>query len=257
MQNFEEALVVTGAVRQWHLSRAGNVAQPGLWDLYIIARASIALVAYQRRFSRQRPQPQRVSDVLTSQYQFISGVFMICRHMMENADAIIAENRTVTPEMLYRYADDYQIFISFNDMACAGSRTKIYEFLEFCNSGREGVETDQVLAGIVTNPDNWYEYALATVELDCFIEIERALRRHSTAPGQATDPDNVADIYRSLQTYCKSLMNCDSESLDDGKNEFVKQALARQNHILALLERPRIASLSERNIANRLGGLES
>lgn len=253
MQNFEEALAVTGAVRQWHLSHVGNMKQPGLWDLYIIARASIALVAYQRRFSRQRPKSRRVSDVLTSQYQFISGVFMICRHMMENADTVISENRLVTPELLYNYADEHRVFISFNDMGCAGSKNKIYEFLEFCNAGDEAIEADITLSGIVTNPENWYRYALATVELDCFVETERALRHRNSAFGEGVDPEKIAGIYRSVQAYCRRLMDCDLASSDGSSDDFAEQALARQNHILNLLERPRIVEIPARHIENRLG----
>jgi hypothetical protein len=249
MQNFDAALAVTEAVRAYHIAQ-GLKSPPsdadalGIWDLYVIARCSIALVAFQQREQHgdrsQLAGKKTVSDVLTSQYQFISGVFMICRHMMEHDDPAIASNQIVSAEALYQYADDHGIFISFNGMACAGSFAKIMEFLRFCHSGG-GQSAD--LLEIVSAPDKWYQYALATVELDCLIEQER-LRARGEAGG----------IYLGLGAYVRSLMAEPPETSHRAPKNggFEAAALARQNRILALLGCPAMTRLPAKHVAQRL-----
>ncbi len=239
MQNFDAALAITEAVRRAYLGLLPTGHQLGIWDLNIIARASIALVAYQQRFARQNPAPKAVSDALASQYQFISGVFMICRHMMENADPTIAANRPMSAEALYAYADDHGIFISFNGMACAGSTKKIHDFLAFCNQG----SGDPVnLAEIVSEPDNWLRYALAAIELDCVVEAERA-----SLAGQSAS----ADQFRSFGSYVRELMGEDAASISPNL-ALEDAALQRQNRICEVLGRPPLDALPSKHIAARL-----
>ncbi|MEP2735980.1 MAG: hypothetical protein ABJP34_06745 [Erythrobacter sp.] len=249
MQNFDAAAAITQAVRAHHLQKLEPGHRLGIWDLYIIARASIALVAYQKRFARQKGVSATVSDVLTSQYQFISGVFMICRHMMENADAVIAENRPMTADALYNYADQHGIFISFNGMACAGSTKKIHEFLELCNSGSEDKAE---LAAIVSEPDNWYQYALATIELDCYIERERALRRegHGGVSSTANAASNSSMIFTDIGEYTQRLMDTAPEP--NQAHAFRDAALSRQNAILKVLGRPLLRKIASDHIAARM-----
>lgn len=242
MQNFDGALAITGLVGRFHLSRTLNAGPIGIWDLYIMARASIALIAYQKRFNGKRigqaNVPSAVSDALTSQYQFISGVFMICRHMMENADPAIASNAPITADALYDYADRHGIFISFNDMACAGSTKKIMEFLEFCNTvAGQSADQDFALHDIVKEPENWYQYALATIDLDCFIEHERSLQ-------------NSAQIYQDVGAHVRRLIDAPPQA--NKVLSFEQGALMRQNKILELLGRTSIKRLPAKHIGARL-----
>ncbi len=256
MQNFDEALAITGAVGRHHLGRKESSDPLGIWDLYIMARASIALVAYQKRFRRQEQVHSAVSDALASQYQFISGVFMICRHMMENADTAIAANQPIAADMLYDYADKHGIFISFNGMACAGSTKKIKEFLDFCNTcPDQTAHSDFRLERMVSEPNNWYQYALATVELDCFIERERSFQKErrlndGEVAGRSDDTAS-AQVFTSVGNYARALMD-DPPSTDD-HHSFHDGALGRQNQILSLLGRPAIKNLSTKHIGARLG----
>ncbi|MEP1420601.1 MAG: hypothetical protein ABJK59_02385 [Erythrobacter sp.] len=251
MQNFEAALAITKAVQARHVGDQGRADPLGIWDLYILSRASIALIAYQMRFRPQAQVPNRVSDDLTSQFQFISGVFMICRHMMENADCLIAQNQPVPAKVLYDYADDNGIFISFNGMACAGSVKKIHEFLEFCiDCSPQDKSPTIALDDLVCELDNWYQYALASIELDCFIEQERAARLDQKET--QTSDASTAQIYCSIGAYVRSLMPS-SALTDEGLSSFKSGALLRQNRILGLLGRDMIRNLPASHIAARLG----
>jgi len=241
MQNFDAAAAITLAVRDYHLGRLPASHRVGIWDLYILARASIALVAYQKRFARQAETSPKVSDALTSQYQFISGVFMICRHMMEHGDPAIAGNDPIGAEALYDYADAHGIFISFNGMACAGSTKKIHEFLELCEVGGAAKQPCD-LGAIVSAPDNWYLYALATVELDCFAERHRTLC-------EAADSNASAEIYEGLGDYVRALMG---ELPEPGDAPFENGVLLRQNRILSLLGRPQIKAIPSKHFAARI-----
>lgn len=251
MQNFDEALAITGAVRKHHLQNIPEKQPLGIWDLYIIARASIALVAYQKRFARQSSLEPSVCDALSSQYQFISGVFMICRDMMEQGDDAITQNSPISAEMLYSYADRRGIFISFNGMACAGSTKKIMDFLEFCNTGALAkADTEYDLAQLVCEPSNWYQYALATVELDCFIEQERADLSLQTPSVDVEITHRSAAIYSGLRAYC-CLIADGLGQVDQGIG-FDDQVLARQNAILQILGRPAIKRIPTQHLKDRL-----
>ncbi len=260
MRRFDEALAITGAVRRHHLGRIGSDGPPGIWDLYIMARASIAMIAYRQRFAGQAKPGSSVPDALASQYQFISGIFMICRDLMGRADRLIALNHTVSAEQLYRCADANGIFVSPNGMACAGSTKKIMDFMTFCITG--AVEGDGgpaqpdappvTMADLVAEPDNWYRYALATIELDGFLELER-LRRAAPAETACADGAETtpASIVRDLSAYAASLL--DSPLDVSGAQDFAQGALARQNRILRLLGRPPIRAIATRHLDERVG----
>lgn len=251
MQNFDAALGITEAVRNHHLAQLPQSHVLGIWDLYIIARASIALVAFQQRSKRQQDVPRTVSDALTSQYQFISGVFMIGRHMLENDDPAIAQNEPISTESLYDYADEHGIFISFNGMACAGSTKKIHEFLAVCNKGNGSNDrTGFDLSDIVDQPGNWYQYALTTIDLDCFIEIERIRMRASQSVREETAENALAMSYAELGDYVSELMD---RSLRGQDVPFHVGALARQNAALELLGQPPLKRLQANHVEARLG----
>jgi len=250
MQNFDAALEITGAVRSYHLALLPPSHVLGIWDLYIIARASIALVAYQQRAKHQHNVPRTVSDALTSQYQFISGVFMIGRHMLENGDPAIVQNNPVSAETLYNYADENDIFISFNGMACAGSTKKIHEFLEFCNKGYGDENPSEFdLSTIVHEPDNWYQYALATIDLDCFIEYKRVKTRCAQPHIDDIAMTALAKGYVDLGEYVSGLME---HSIPAQDVPFREGALIRQNVVLDLMGRKPIKKIQEKQLLARL-----
>ncbi len=259
MKHFDKALPIIGAVRQFHFDNVGKTspdAMPGTWDLYIIARASIGIVAYRNRFGGQRSSDDALSDTLASLFQFISGVFMICRQMMNSADSTIQENNVVSAEDLYAYADNNGVFLSPNGMACAGGIAKIKEFLEFCISGQrsepvaDSANQKMDLTTVVSDPVNWYRYALATVELDCFTEIECLHRQRALFPAKKAQFDEIEKIYRSVSQYCRDNNEFIGQYTD--ASSFEEGVLERQNHILTLLERPPIRSISKKHIDERL-----
>ncbi len=241
MRNFDAALALTGAVRHFHLTQSPTPSTIGVWDLYIIARASIALIAYQLRKRPTHSAAAPVSDVLASQYQFISGVFMICRDLIETGDPRISANKPMSAQDLYAHADAAGIFISFNGMACAGSTAKIMQFLNFCNDG--GANKPAALSDTIADPEDWYAYAIASIEMDCFIEVERCNR----APG---DQSARIEIAKSLAQYCRALSP--NLPICDGSGGFETALLARQNTILRILGWPPVAKLKPAYIAARL-----
>ena len=252
MQNFDAAAAITNAVRSHHLGHVPKSHEIGIWDLYIISRASIALIAYEKRVTPRIAAQPTVSDALTSQYQFISGVFMICRHMMESAASAIRTNSPITADALYSYADENGIFISFNGMACAGSTQKIREFLDLCNNGAASQESAHFeLAEIIGQPDNWYQYALATIEFDCFIEEERALKKLAAPDSVQSDLEQSAQIYADLGDYIRGLTG---EAPPASREAFQDGLLLRQNVILQLLGRPVIGSIPAKHLLARLSG---
>lgn len=250
MKNFDAALEITDAVRSHHLAQLPPSHVLGIWDLYIIARASIALVAYQQRAKLQHGVPRTVSDALTSQYQFISGVFMIGRDMLEKGDTAIAKNTPASAKALYDYADENGIFISFNGMACAGSTKKIHEFLEVCNKGYGDENPNRFdLSKIVHEPDDWYQYALATIEFDCFIELERVNTQSAQSHINDTAKSASAESYSGLGEYVSELMD---RSIPLQDMAFCKAALIRQNVVLDLIGRKPMKKIREKHLLARL-----
>lgn len=262
MRHFEQALAISGAVRHHHMDMLGLSVkeQPGIWDLYIISRASIALIAYQVRVQNSATD-HKVSNVLASQYQFISGVFMICRHMISSGHHAIKSNTPISSLDLYGYASENEIFTSPNGMVCAGSTTKILEFLEFVNHG--GGQTNDnnsvcedinastaLLNTIVSSVEAWFLYTLLTIDLDCVIEIEALRQKAQARPELGANIQESKEIYISLQNYCLNMLGR-SETLND--NNFVTGVLKRQNEILKLLNKPTLKSIPAAQVTERLG----
>jgi len=170
---------------------------------------------------------------------------------MEHADLAIMTNRPIAPDALYCYADKNDIFISFNGMACAGSTKKINEFIELCSNGGAHALGDHLeLANIVSQPANWYQYALATIELDCFIEKERAIRAAKHRLNPESDLQHSEKIYSDVGNYALGLIHgahrMNHVNFEDG-------ALMRQNAILGLLGRPAIKDIPREHFQARLG----
>ncbi len=258
MAHFDEALDVTAAVTAYHgqkRAHSQNANPFGIWDLYIISRASIALIAYKVRLGENRNSNPHVSDVLASQYQFISGVFMICRHMMNNNRPEILQNTPISAEDLYAYADENEIFTSFNGMVCAGSTAKIMQFLNFCvdhlasQNSDDQQDVTQSLSNIVDDPAKWYRYALLTIELDCFLEMTHLRLKKTTNTGLSQIDKSIFGIYQNVANYCSEILGL---PLSDVAQPYEEGALDRQNEILKLLGRPPIAKISRKFLDERL-----
>ncbi|MEO0695111.1 MAG: hypothetical protein AAFY84_03340 [Pseudomonadota bacterium] len=265
MACFDEASALTRAVIDDHFSRPPKpdlkpaTLRPGLLDLFVVSRASLAVIAFRSRFSTPAGAPELgdvsiPSDVLASQYQFITGLFMIGDHMMEQADPRIASNASVSAKDLYLYADENEIFTSPNGMVCAGSKAKILEFLELCCSpygDHHGAGRN--LTDLVGSPSAWRDYALACIEFDCFLEIERLMRREKAGRENPTNPSvalaDVMTCYETLAHYCTNTLGGPSSPEASTLGEGI---LARQNKILRLLGRTPIKSLKRHHLEERL-----
>ncbi len=263
MKNFDEALAITDEVRTYHCKQKqvkNSDTQIGIWDLYIIARASIALIAFEVRRKKSISRAPIIRDDLSSLYQFISGVFMICRHMMNEADPKIFSNAPISAKELYAYADENKIFTSFNGMVCAGSTRKIIEFLEYCNHGSDqnshkpGVEENEFLflKSYIGEVDDWYNYALSAIELDCFLEMEYFKKKISLQKGDEIS-QKIFAIYQSLANYCCELSSQETFNRDrKDTSDFLTGTLLRQNKILTLLQRDCIQKISAKHLRERL-----
>lgn len=254
MAHFDEALAIVGAVRAFYLERRGKAPTDlvGLWDLYIVSRAATALIAYQARRQRAGAPAPIVASALASQFQFISGVFMICRHMMRGGEPLIMQNQTASAEQLYRYADEKDLFVSPTGKACAGSRASIMQFLEFCCTGSRNTATavpqtdiNTTLQGCVDDIGLWFSYSMHSVAMNCMIEAEIMRKK-----AQSADRDNAAKmtIYASIGDYADSTRG----EAYNSQGSFESRVLARQNAILETLKKPPITSIPSKVWAERL-----
>ncbi len=256
MINYDAALEITKEVIRYHtaaVTRKYPSAVGGTWDLYIIALASISLISYSVRKQPTRKQSAIVADDLASQYQFIAGIFMICRQMIDTEDSLISKNNPIDAKQLYDYADQHEIFTSFNGMVCAGSTKKIMDFLEFCvgemNAGiskestANAQDTYASLDKIVDNVDQWYEYSISAIELDCFVKIER--RRHKLANGLLPNQNHqtVIDTYKHISDYSMSLLPASGDALE---SSYEAGSLQRQNQLLKMLDRKPLKKIDKK-----------
>lgn len=249
---------ITQAVRDYHMAQQDKEnRQPGIWDLYLISRASVAIIAYQKRAIALNDNSDFIRDDLASQYQFISGVFMICRDMLNNASPMIKENIAISAEDLYNYADKHGIFLSDNGMACAGSTAKIIEFLELCNGGviDRPIDSNAILEQLVGDIPLWYCYAIATVELDCYLESEVQRRRAEQRLEDSIIERSSSEYYENIALYCSKILhkvspekNADFQAAVD----FEQGALERQNKILQTLGRTALSTLKQEHLGTRL-----
>lgn len=253
MQNFDAALHLTQSVKSNYLHRLTDLpasGRLGLWDLYILARVSISLIAYTKRRHGIPSPAANVSDVMASQYQFISGIFMIVRDMIEKAEPNVAENNMMSAEALYDYADENDVFGSFNGMVCAGSPRKIMEFMTLLTDVNELEEAkpqpdiDEIRA-LTGDTDRWFQYAVSAIELEAVATAEFFRRQ----PDRARDNHRVIEVYAQLSRYCVSHLGAasfpDTLPIEEG-------LLARQNNVLSLLGRPALKTIPEKVLTQRL-----
>lgn len=261
MKHFYEASAITVAVRDYHMAKINKrpTDLPGIWDQHVISRASLALTAYRYR-AGNLSEEVRLPNNIASQYKLVTGIFVICREMMIAAHPASSRNDPVLPNDLYAYADKHHLFRSDNDMVCAGSTSKIIEFLEFSHLGHAHPESAKLqlqdegadlalLRSFVPDLESWYRYALLTIELDYFIEMEVLRRKLEATPDKREQIQSVLVICRRQHEYWKELLGDDREL---GTVSFKEGALERQNDILAHLKMPLVKSIPNRVLNNRI-----
>ena len=247
MAYFYEACAITVAVRDYHMAHLGKSSNdhPGIWDLHVISRASLALIAYRYRAGNLSADVRLPNDI-ASQFKFVTGLFVITREMTNAAHPAIKTNSQVTSPELYKFVDDNDHFRSDAGMVCAGSMSKIIEFMDFSIKGRGHPNSEKLkwdgaddhlalLNKFVPDLEKWYRYALLTVELDCFVEVEMLRRQIKAKPHYQNRLQPVLDIYRNQQEYWFELLG-DQEQ--DTSKSFEQGVLDRQNAMLALLNMP-------------------
>ena len=184
---------------------------------------------------------------------------MICRDMIDTRDQRMLKNAPISADQLYEYADHHKIFESFNGMVCAGSTKKIMEFLEFCTAQMEAAFSTEgslnqngssPLSEFIDDAGLWYRYALASIELDCFIKIERRRAKSKDAVELASDDQATIGIYQEITKYCLSLM---SSSYQPSNAPFASGSLERQNEVLGLLGRTPIKAIKRAQLDAQLG----
>jgi len=261
MQHFYEAASITVAVREYHMRQLGKPVSdvPGAWDLYVISRAAVALISYRYRYGKT-PLGEKVPNDLSSLYKLVTGVFVIFREMSRAAHSGIEENKPFSGKELYKYADANDMFSSAGNMVCAGSVAKITEFLELAIQGKAHAnggnlalkgEDDYLafLRNYVSDLDGWYSYALQTIELDHFIELEIIDRQIAENPDTAGKQMAVRDIFAAQHAYFVELIG---DSALKFSSDFKAGTLHRQNAILDCLKLSGIKHIPEKVINQRL-----
>jgi len=261
MKHFYEAASITVAVREYHMNRLGKPVSeaPGAWDLYVISRAAVALIAYRCRYGNTAANEEVPND-LSSLYKLVTGVFVIFREMTRAAHAGIEENKPFSGQELYKYADVNHMFDSANNMVCAGSTAKITEFLELAIQGKAHANGSNLalkgkddyltfLQNYVSDLDSWYSYALQTIELDHFIELEVIDRQIAENPDAAGKQTVVRDIFAAQHAYFMELIG---DSALEFPSDFKPGTLHRQNAILDSLKLPPVKHIPDKVINLRL-----
>jgi len=261
MQHFYEAVSITVAVREYHMRQIGKPVSdmPGAWDLYIISRAAVALISYRYRYGKTSLD-EAVPNDLSSLYKLVTGVFVILREMTRIAYSGIEGNKPFSGQELYKYADANDMFASANNMVCAGSVAKITEFLELAIQGKTHAnggnlalkDEDDYLAFLrnyVSDLDGWYSYALLTIELDHFIELEVMDRQIAENPATAGKQMAVRNILAAQHAYFAELIGDKALKFP---SDFKIGTLHRQNAILNCLESPPIKHIPDKVLNLRL-----
>ena len=261
MKYFYEASAITVAIRDFHMEKINKpiTENPNIWDLYVIARASLALIAYRYR-SVNRPISESLPNDLGSQYKMVTGIYVICREMVSAAHPAIKNNDPISAQELYDYADKHNLFESDTGMVCAGSTRKIVEFLEITNQGRSHPESAKlklekqdsyldILGRYVSDIEGWYRYALLNIELDSFISMEVLERKLKANPSKQERIQSVIDITRAQHNYWLELLG---RSDDTDAADFKQAALERQNAILAHLKKPLVKAIPQKVFNSRL-----
>lgn len=261
MQHFYEAASITVAVREYHMTQSGKPVSdvPGAWDLYVISRAAVALISYRYRYGKT-PLDEEIPNDLSSLYKLVTGIFVIFREMTRAGYSGVKENKPFSAQELYLYADDKDMFGSANNMVCAGSVAKITEFLGLAIHGRAHAtggelalkgEDDYLsfLPNYVPDLDGWYRYALLTIELDHFVELEVLDRQIAENPADAEKQKAAREICAAQHAYFVELIG---DSALKFPSTFKAGTLHRQNAILDCLKWSPIKHIPKKIINLRL-----
>ena len=145
-------------------------------------------------------------------------------------------------------------------MVCAGSSAKITEFLELVNQGRthreggklhlaDGDACKAFLENYVEYVRCWYRYALLTIELDHFVELEVLRRKQLSSPTPDGTIARARAICKAQHAYYLSLLG---DEVHGFATAFKAGVLDRQNAILDCLNWTKLKTIPDKVINLRL-----
>ncbi len=179
MQEWEPAVDIITSIRQFYLNKTNQKNKTlTLTECYVVSKMCVAFPVYLVRCKHSGLSDGQLPTIISSQFQLISGVFMIIRKMIEEGESFLSECNIMTAEEIYSYADKHNVFFSEkNKQVCSGSKVKIIELIDFVLNGREIKEgkSNIFYTSLNNNIDDFYAYAMASIELELVTGLSRSV----------------------------------------------------------------------------------
>lgn len=150
-----------------------------VYDTYLFAKFCVCLPIFQVRHKPAIIQDGEVDVLVATQFQLISGMFMVVRKMIENGESWLNELTHKDAETFFDYADENQVFVTDRGFICAGSKRKIVEFMHLVIQP-ENLEIDEkwlpeIKKQLPASLDDYFAYYEAGVAMELVVKLVKNL----------------------------------------------------------------------------------
>ncbi len=234
MQDWEPAIDIIISVRQFYLNKTHQKNKIlTLTECYVVSKLCVAFPIYLIRNKHSKINDGQLPTIISSQFQLISGVFMIIRKMIEEGEPYLSLHNTMTSEEIYNYADKHNVFFSEkNKQVCSGSKVKIIELIEFVINGKNLTDTQVTVFQTSLNDkmDEFYHYAMASIELELVTGLSRSISQQLFSTLAKNKSEGMAsEILDNLDGY-----NCQDTNYIDKLNYTIQSYLTILNKNIPL-----------------------
>ncbi len=130
MRNWDAAIEFVLAMRDIYLQKyCPDRRKFTLFDVFFFAKMCVCVPAYQARRSPPLSKDGEIDVVSATQFQLISGMFMIVREMIDRGESWLDADLVYDAEAIFDYGVEHGVFNTEAGYTCAGSKRKILEFM--------------------------------------------------------------------------------------------------------------------------------
>jgi hypothetical protein len=218
---WDDALQFIMLARNQHLRlrRREEGQAMNLQQAYVFSKMAAAYVAF---LVRRRVDPiadGELSALEAAWFTLGVGPFMVVRALMERGDLTALDPKPLSGEAAYALADSSRSLISGGNVACAGARKLIVEFLDVALNGTysKPLDAEQAhrMVARVGDWDAFHAYVLASSRLELLVKLHRAACAHALLAFLAWADAHPADDLAVAQQCLDGCLHRAGGELDD------------------------------------------
>lgn len=183
MKNWDVAIPFILAFRKDFNNRfAVSSKALSLYDVFLLAKLCVCLPIFQARRQPSLTKDGDVSALVATQFQLISGMFMVVRKMLEQGEPWLNPSMSLDADALFEYADRQKVFVTERGFICAGSKRKILEFMQIVidptNPDVDPNWDQEIDKQVEGRREEYYQYFQAGVGIELVTKLVKVLASH-------------------------------------------------------------------------------